>query len=277
MEISKSKATFNQIRTDVRADLENLNQLNGVLLGRLKGNLIDEDTRIWITDVFIDKFQELKIKISRIVKEMTDSVSYSEFEQSMNSVISRAHELAFTDDFGDVAMHKIYLESYVKDSIKEAEGVFVEVQGVLWEKDWKGLEKIKPIEFLVTERIKYVNARESLQKARESLEGKIEDVTLHLRPAIDLSIKERFGFKTLHPMSKFINDAKKFGFPLPSYDFIYTIFDEGSDRMHSGKPPTSFEAKEMITTVSHFIDSLETITVDKEKIEDFKKKCSAVE
>jgi len=106
--------------------------------------------------------------------------------------------------------------------------------------------------------------------------GKIEDVTLHLRPAIDLSLQERFGFKKIHPMSRFIDDAKKMNFPLPSYDFIYDIFTEGNDRLHTGKPPTNWESQEMIKTVSSFVDALDLIEITTEEIEEFKKNSKTV-
>jgi hypothetical protein len=111
---------------------------------------------------------------------------------------------------------------------------------------------------------------------REIHEENPEDVMMHLRNAIDLSIKERFGFRKITFMKTFIDEAKKFDFPLPSYDFIYQLFTEGSERIHQGKIHTSFEIQEAIRTVSNFIDELETIEVTKEKIDDFVKKSGCV-
>jgi hypothetical protein len=99
---------------------------------------------------------------------------------------------------------------------------------------------------------------------------------MHLRPSIDLSIKERFGFREIRGMKQFIEEANKNDFPLPSYDLIYEYFNEGSQRSHQGKIHTAFEAREAIRTVSNFIDELETIEITKERIDDFINKSKVV-
>lgn len=126
-------------------------------------------------------------------------------------------------------------------------------------------------------RKKYINAKESLAKARECLNENVEDVAMHLRTTIDLAIKERFNFSKIRPMKNFFKDADKYNFPLPSYNLIYGLFDEGSSRIHAGKGNTLFEAKQMVRIVTEFIDALKTITITNEEINDFKSKCDAVE
>lgn len=64
------------------------------------------------------------------------------------------------------------------------------------------------------------NGREELEKAKRNVKDHPEDVMNYLRTAIDLAIKERFGFKEIPRMIKFIEQAEKAGFPLPSYDLI---------------------------------------------------------
>lgn len=126
-------------------------------------------------------------------------------------------------------------------------------------------------------RKKYINAKESLAKAIECLNEKVEDVTIHLRITIDLAIKERFNFSKIYRMKNFLKDADKYNFPLPSYNLIYGLFDEGSSRIHAGKGNTLFEAKQMVRIVTDFIDALKTIKITNEKINDFKSKCDVVE
>jgi hypothetical protein len=153
--------------------------------------------------------------------------------------------------------------------IGEIEWCLSELRSNLHLSNWNELANIKPIEFTNLPRKKYVTAREEIAKAKEILEENPEDVMMHLRTAIDLSLKERFGFKDIRGMGAFIDEAKEFDFPLPSYDLIYYYFDEGSKRSHQGKVHMQFDAKEAIRTVSDFIDELETIEVTQEKIDRF--------
>jgi len=99
---------------------------------------------------------------------------------------------------------------------------------------------------------------------------------LHIRSAIDLSIQEKFGFKKISPMMKFLQDAKEKNFPLPSYDLIHKYFSSGSERSHSGTISTPFEVSQITRTVKDFIDELETIKISQKEIEDFKKQCNFV-
>lgn len=275
MSQDKSKTVFNQIHEDFRSDLTNLKKLHEVMLTKVGDKIPDEEIRNWILDVYTDKFMELDVKMKRIGKEM-GGVSTSNFWSAINRIKENAHELAFSSDLRLVTANKNASTILLNTAIKYAEETFTNIREKMWLSDWQGLEKIKPVEYLTIDRKRYVSAFDELQKARDCLNGKIEDVTLHLRPAINQSLLERFKFKKIHPMSRFIEDAKKYNFPLPSYDFIYEIYDEGSDRLHAGKPPTSWEAQQMIKTVSSFIDALDLIEINDKEIEEFKKKSTTV-
>lgn len=124
---------------------------------------------------------------------------------------------------------------------------------------------------------KYVTAREELVKAMKCAKSNPEDVMLHIRSAIDLSIQEKFGFKKIYPMVKFLQDAKEKNFLLPSYDLIHKYFSSGSDRSHSGSISTTFEVSQITRTVKEFIDELDNITISQKEIEDFKKHCDFVQ
>ena len=275
MSQEKSKAIFNQVHADFRADLANIKKLQEVMLAKVGETIPDEDTRNWLLDVYIDKFFEIDVKLKKIAKEM-GGVSTSNFWSSIRHIKEMTHEMAFAQNVTTFIAYRNSTTDSINTAIKYAEEVFTEIREKMWGSDWAGLEKVKPLEYVTTERKRYVSAFDELQKARDCLNGKIEDVTLHLRPAINQALLERFRFKKIHPMSRFIDDAKKLNFPLPSYDFIYEIYDEGSDRLHAGKPPTSWEAHQMIKTVSSFIDALDLIEISDEDIDDFKKKSSTV-
>jgi len=275
MSQNKSKNVFNQVLTDFRSDLENMKKMDNILISKLEDNFPNQETIEWIMDVYIDKLQELDVKMKKIKKEMIDGTS-TNFRDVITNLTDYAHKVAFETNHARLNDRIMNLKGYFKSVNSYAEKEFMEIRNRLWESDWQGLEKIKPVEYLTVERKRYVSAFDELQKARDCLDGKIEDVTLHLRPAINQSLLERFKFKRIHPMSRFMEDAKKHNFPLPSYDFIYEIYDEGSDRLHAGKPPTSWEAQQMIKTVSSFIDALDLIEISDEDIEDFKKKSNTV-
>lgn len=275
MSQDKSKAVFNQIQSEIRSDLTNLQKLHQVMLSKVNDQPPNEEVRNWILDVYIDKFLEMDAKMERIGKEMGNA-STANFWSAMKDIKDGSNTLAFLDDSVRVRDQTIALTIFLNRAMQYAAETFTDIREKMWHSDWKGLENLKPLEFVTDDRKRYVSAFDELQKARECLNGKIEDVTLHLRPAINQSLLERFGFKKIHPMSRFIDDAKKMNFPLPSYDFIYDIFDEGSDRLHAGKPPTNWEAHEMIRTVSSFVDALDLIEITDEEIEEFKKNSTTV-
>lgn len=144
---------------------------------------------------------------------------------------------------------------------------------------WGEMQRMEPADYVLPiKRARYVKAREELEKAKQAVKDKNWDEVLnHLRPAIDLSIKERFGFKWIHPMKKFLSEAEKHNFPLPSYTMIYHYFDEGSQRIHQGKLNTPWECEKALGFVAEFIDRLDLLEISPEEIEEFKKKSKAVD
>jgi hypothetical protein len=149
----------------------------------------------------------------------------------------------------------------------------------LYEENFAQVKKLKNEEYVLpTQRAKYVQARDELEKAKQAVKDKEWDEVLnHLRPAIDLALREKFGFKRINPMRQFLADAEKYNLPLPSYTMLYDYFDEGSQRIHGGKLNTPFECQKALEFVAGFIDRLELINVSKEDVEQFKSKSKVVE
>ena len=116
-----------------------------------------------------------------------------------------------------------------------------------------------------------------MEKAKQAVKNqKWAEVLNHLRPAIDLSIKEKFGFQKIFPMKQFIEEAEKYDFPLPSYSLLYDYFDEGSQRIHEGKLHTEWECEKALNFVAEFIDRLDLISISSEDILKFKNVSKAV-
>jgi len=123
----------------------------------------------------------------------------------------------------------------------------------------------------------FVTAKEELDKAVTAAADHPEDAMGYVRTAINLSLTHKFSFKKITSMYGFFHDAEQFGLPLPAYSMIYTIFNEGSKRLHEGKIHTNFEVSQAIETITNFIAELEKTEVSQEKINDFKTKCKSVE
>lgn len=134
----------------------------------------------------------------------------------------------------------------------------------------------KPSEIEIPIRKKFVTAQEELDKAVANAADHPEDAMGYIRTAISLSITRKFGFKKINSMKGFFIDAEEFDLPLPGYSIIYTIFNEGSKRLHEGKINTNFEVSQAINTVTNFIAELEQLVISKEQIDDFKIKCKSV-
>jgi len=144
-----------------------------------------------------------------------------------------------------------------------------EVQLEVWE-EW---EENEFTEFM---KRKVIKAKEELTKAEGNIVSKPEDVLSNLRTVIELSIKEKFEFEKISNMKNFLEDARKFNLPLPSYSLIHAIYVEGNKRLHAGQINTEFELEESIKMVKNFIDKLDEIEISKKQIEDFKEKSHLV-
>lgn len=150
--------------------------------------------------------------------------------------------------------------------------------GALYETNWVGMEKISIEDYVFqTKRRRYVTAREELEKARQAVKGgQWEDVFNHLRPAIDLALKEKYGFTDIR-MKGFLDYSGEHNeLNLPSIDLLYSIFDEGSGRLHKGKIHSPLECQIGLEFVARFIDQLDLIDISKERIDEFKQKCKFV-
>lgn len=259
--------------TDVRSDLGTLKKMCEILESKISGKIPDEDTKNWIYDVFLGKTFEIDYKINKVLNEIGGSHN-SSFVEALSSHVK---SLAFATTVRNAESWFATVKDDFKTVVFSVENQFSDLRYKLMGKSWEGLEAIKPIDYVLTERKKYVSSQEELTKAKEKIDSNPEDVMGYLRTAIDLSIKEKFGFTKIYKMIIFLEDADRLNFPLPSYSLIYTYFNEGSKRLHEGKINTPFEAKEAIRTVSNFIDELELIQIPDEQIENFKKECKQVE
>jgi hypothetical protein len=143
-------------------------------------------------------------------------------EQSLQRFLRHAHGFAYPGKYMSISQSDVSNE--LNNFIGVIELGLSQIRKNLFISNWKELAEIKPIDLTNLPRKKYVTAREEITKAKEILKEDPEDVMMHLRNAIDLSIKERFGFKKILFMKTFIDEAKKYDFPLPSYDFIYQLF-----------------------------------------------------
>jgi len=147
------------------------------------------------------------------------------------------------------------------------------------EKNWPLNKDVVPTKYILpTIRVTYVEARDELGKAKQAVKDrKWEEVLNHLRPAIDLALKEKFGLNKIHPMKQFLLDAEKYNLPLLSYSMIYDYFDEASQRLHGGKLHTPWECEKALSFVTELIDRLDVIDISKTDIDKFKKKSRTVE
>jgi hypothetical protein len=267
-----NKIKFEQLLADVRADLNTLKKMCEILESKVSGKIPDEEIKNWIFDVFLDKAFEIDLKTSKILVELGDSKN-----TFIGTLVSHVQDLAYQTDMRNVDSYMVTVKTDFQTVAHNIEEKFSSSRYRIMGNNWSGLEKIKPIDYVISERKKYVTSREELTKAKEKIESNPEDVMGHLRTAIDLSIRERFGFSKIHKMINFLEDAERLDFTLPSYSLIYTYFNEGSKRLHEGKVHTPFEAREAIRTVTNFIDELELIQVTEEQTQNFKKECKFVE
>jgi len=233
----------------------------------------------WINDVLLDKIYEIN---SKVVKFLTDvsftessfkKVSTQEMEKCVRDIVLEKKGLIHENTYPYLEKLKWAMSNY-RESIN---ATMDDVRKFLYSTNWTSMKKINIEDYILpTKRRKYVNAREELQWVKQAVKDrKDEDVLNHLRSAIELAIKERFGFKKIK-MWNFLNDAKTFNFPLPSYEMIYYFYSEGSDRLHTGKINTPYECRIALKFVDGFIDGLELINISQEEIDVFKKKCKWV-
>lgn len=238
--------------------------------------------REWIFDVFLDKAYEIDAKAKKFLLDLGYPKESVNSKLSMQVVKNYAQTIALHDvgmnlKFDDPHLQGLY------NAIKKYEEIFEmkmsEVRENMYKTNWSKMKQIRYGEYVLPlKRARYVNARDELEKAKNAMEEKEwGEILNHLRPAIDLAIKEKFGFKKVHPMKRFLDDAEKYNFLLPSYAMLYDYFDEGSHRLHGGKLHTPWECENALNFVAGFIDRLDLIDISQKQIEEFKKKSKAVE
>jgi hypothetical protein len=264
------KSRFESIIRELRSDYDNIRKLHAIFLNKTSKPPIDVETRTWVTDVYLDKVYEFNKKLHLIFSK----INKQPFPVNMYFALIRFEKACHSVCQGH--RRPTYATEELNNFIDEIEWSLSELRKDLTLSDWREVSKIKHIEFTNLPRRKYITAREELDKAKQILSKSPEDVMIHSRNAIDLSLKERFGFKKIQFMVAFFEEAKDHGLPLPSYDLIYQYFNEGSKRSHQGKIHTPFEAQEAIRTVNNFVDALETLEVTKEMINDFIRKSKVV-
>lgn len=275
------REVFQEILAGIRSDLKFLKDLYSILLNKRQYAPISigkgDEVRDWIFDVFLDKLYETHAKVERVFGDFGIKRDLPIWE------IKRcAEDVALAEGMGcKSAPFEMFdeLGRHIKDYDVIVEKSMGTIRKILHDQNWEPLKRIDLDNYILPrKRAKYVKAREELEKAKQAVKNRNWDEVLnHLRPAIDLSIKERFGFKKIHPMRTFLSEAKKHNFPLPSYTTIYHYFDEGSQRIHQGKLNTPLECREALDFVAKFIDRLDSIDVSKKEIEEFKKKSKSVE
>lgn len=238
---------------------------------------IDRELKNWVFDAFLDKTYEINAKITKILQDF----GLSRPDLPVHAIKFNAEKIAFQETTLYLQISDFLEELYgaIKDYERTVESTMDTIRKFLHETEWATMEKIKTEDYILPiRRAKYVKARDELEKAKQAVKrGNWGEVLNHLRPAIDLAIKEKFGFKKIHPMWQFLLDAEKYDLPLPSYTMVYDYFDQGSHRIHEGKINTPWECEKALNFIAEFIDRLDLINVSNVDIEKFKKKSSAVD
>ncbi|MDH5417411.1 MAG: hypothetical protein OEW86_05395 [Nitrosopumilus sp.] len=222
-------------------------------------------------DDLLDKIYDIESKITNFCKDLDQPLNHLEFD--VDKCQKECSSLAFEiPSFGGTKTQLFSTVKAIDEFISKVEQILSEIRRNLKKQGIEKLEDIKTSDYIISKRKKFVTAREEIEKASMNIENNHEDVLNHLRTAIDLSIKEKFKFKKIPSMMRFLEDAKKYDFPLPSYNLIYSIFSEGNSRLHAGEINTEFEASESIRIVANFVEGLQMLQITKKQIDDFMSK-----
>ncbi len=232
------------------------------------------ETKEWVFDVFLDKVYEIDAKTLKFLTDISlkeaidEKLSTREIEKYIRDIVQNDKGLIHDKTY----LYLANLEKALKRYRDAFDKTMDYARKYMYRTNWVCMKKIRSEDYIFQKRRKYVNAREDLEKARQEFKnGRPEEVLNHLRTAIELAIKEKFGFSWIGPMSSFLPNSKELN--LPSYDMLYFIYDEGSERLHEGKIHTPLECQTALEFVARFIDQLDLIEISKEKIEEFKQKC----
>ena len=276
-----ARQVFQEIVTRIRSDLKYLKEdLFSILQNKRWHDRYGskDEVRSWILDVFLDKLFEIHAKVERLFGDFDIQRDLPIWEMK-----KCAEDLAFARGkrYDLDALEEMFRELY--GHIQEYDAIVERSMGtirkILHDQNWEPMKRIDLDNYILPmKRARYIDARGELSKAKKAVkEGTWEEVLNHLRPAIDLALKEKFGFKRIKGYKKLFDDAGKYGLRLPSYDMIYRYFDEASQRLHKGRVHTPWECQEALDFVDKFIDRLDLIDVSEKEIEEFKKKSKSVE
>jgi hypothetical protein len=266
-----NRQLFQEILSGIRSDLSFVKKDLFQMLVKMiaeRDYHIDEEIKIWVLDIFLDKVYEVDTKIVRVLADfglmepklpMIDIKLYSE-----RLIFERGY---YPQQEAQANLNHLY--SAVEDYERSVEDLMSILRRVMHDKNWQLKKDVVPTKYLLsTKRATYVKARDELEKAKQAVKDqKWEEVLNHLRPAIDLALREKLGFSRIHPMKQFLTDAEKYNLSLPSYSMIYDYFDEASQRIHGGKLHTPWECEKALGFVTEFIDRLDIIEISKADID----------
>jgi hypothetical protein len=280
---------FQEIVLALREDLSLVESLYWMLHEKLVNNpylggFYHEQTafeiREWLYDVFLDKIYDIDSKILRFLKDLSaeefhKKASIQQIEKYVNEIIYEKKGMGY----GKTYQNLDYLKKAIANYRHSVDVLFDNLRKVMYKANWIFMQKINFEDYLFArKRRKYVTAREELGTAQQMTKnGKYEEVLNHIRPALELAIKERFGFAKFKNFWKFLIDADKLNFPLPAFDMLYFYYGEGSGRIHAGKLSNPFECKTALNFAEGFIERLELINISQQEIDNFKKNCKWVE
>jgi len=274
----RGQIAFGEVIRQIRDDMNHLQNLLDALIQKMKNESeMHQETRNWVYDIFLDKTYETHAKI----KQLTESVGlpWGEIRPPLETALGRLKqqcELAM--DGWDFMDSPSALAGALENYQRQVESILSGIRRSLHETGWITAANLSSIDYVVEHRKKFVSAREELEKAKRAIASKDwEEVANHVRTAIELGIKEKFGFTNIRRMIDFLGEAEDKDFPLPSYSTVYYYYNVGSRRLHSGVINTPLEAKQAVSFVAQFLDELDLSSFDDDKIEAFKKTSKTVE
>jgi hypothetical protein len=163
------KSKFESILHEIRNDYENIRKLQVLLQSKVQKEPIDEDTKTWIMDVYLDKVYELNKKLHLLFRKIDTPKTKVELDNALQRFVKSCHNLAYPhssanqfDKMYDPMKHapRDIVTNELNNFIGEIEWCFSELR----KSNWKELAGIKPLEFTNLPRRKYVTAREEIEK-----------------------------------------------------------------------------------------------------------------
>jgi len=195
------KQVFEEILVGIRSDLKFLKEELFSILWHKR--VLDpygkkEEVRNWILDVFLDKLFETHAKVERVFGDFDIQRDLPIWElKRCADDLAFIKERKFNSMPGDVTVAILeQLNNYIEEYDTIFEKSMGTVRKILHDQNWEPMKRIHLGNYVLpVKRARYIEARDELAKAKKAVnEGNWEEVLNHLRPAIDLAIKEKFGF-----------------------------------------------------------------------------------